>query len=321
MKINSVTGSLATASLGKTLMHEHLVIGFTGWDGDTLTRVGRREVVAACVDRIEELKSHGYTSLVDPCPNDLGRDVDVMGEVAARTGFNVIFAVGIYDEKYAGAYWKDKLASDPDAASYLTEMYVREIEDGVGDTGARPAVIKVACGPGPFPKHELIAMEAAAKAASQTGTPILTHTEGVDGDHQLRFLTSHGVEAKRVIVGHCCGNSDHAYHKRICEDGAYIGFDRFGLEKVHPDEARIAALVKLLEAGYLRSSIISHDCVFHLRGQMGTKERVAAAHARSPLHFERSIAPRLREAGVSQDDIDTMLTVNPRSYFEGVSPA
>jgi len=302
-------------------MHEHLVIGFTGWEGDTLyNRDGNRDMVAACVDKIEELKANGYSSLVDPCPNDLGRNIDVMGETAARTGFNIMFAVGVYDEKYAGAYWKDKLATDPDAAAYLTEMYVREIEDGVGSTGLRPAVIKVACGPGPFPRHEQVAMEAAAAASVATGTPILTHTEGVDGDLQLDYLTSRGIPAHRVIVGHCCGNSDHDYHSRICDAGAYIGFDRFGLEKVHPDSERTASLAAMVNAGYTPHIIVSHDCVFNLRGQMGSKERVAAAHTRSPLHFERTIAPRLRELGVSQSAIDSMLTDNPRAYFEGVTP-
>ena len=35
MKINTATGRIGVDDLGKTLMHEHLVIGFPGWDSDT----------------------------------------------------------------------------------------------------------------------------------------------------------------------------------------------------------------------------------------------------------------------------------------------
>jgi phosphotriesterase-related protein len=318
LKIQTVNGAIDIANLGKTLMHEHLVIGFPGWEGDTLIeRATRREMVAACIDRIEELKSHGYSSLVDPCPNDLGRDIDVMGEVAALTGFNVIFATGLYEEKFAGAYWKEKLHSDPDAAAYLTELYIQELSDGVGRTGPRASVIKVATGAAPFPKYEQIAMQAAAAASKETGAPIITHTDAVDGDKQLAFLVSHGAQANRVIVGHSCGCTDHEYHRRICEGGSYIGFDRFGIERLLSDEDRIQSLVRMIEAGFTRQVIISHDCAFHVNGQIGTKERAKAAVSRRPVHFERNIAPRLRAMGVSQGILDTLLTANPRSYFEG----
>jgi phosphotriesterase-related protein len=316
VKINTVNGPISPNELGKTLMHEHLVIGFGGWEGDTLQpRAERREIIAACVDRIEELKSYGYASLVDPCPNDLGRDVDVMGEVAALTGFNIMFATGIYEEKYAGAYWKEKLASDPEAHRYLTELYVRELTDGVGSTGLKATVIKVATGAAPFPAYERIAMQAAAAAAKETGAPIITHTDAVDGDLQLEFLKANGAPAGRIVIGHSCGCTDHDYHRRICEGGAYIGFDRFGIERLRSDEDRIQSLYKMIEAGFTRQLIISHDCVFHLHGLIGTKERAAAARLRRPIHFERNIAPRLRAMGVSQETIDTLLTANPRSYF------
>ena len=58
---------------------------------DVMGDVRARDMVAICVAQIAELKDGGYSSLVDPCPNDLGRSVELMGEVAARTGFNLIF--------------------------------------------------------------------------------------------------------------------------------------------------------------------------------------------------------------------------------------
>jgi len=149
--LNSVNGPIAAERLGKTLMHEHLVAGFGGWEGDTSApRRSREDIIKLCVDQIEELKSGGFSALLDPCPNDLGRDIDLMGEVGTRTGFTVLFAVGLYMDKLAGPYWKLKLSMDPDGSKRLAEMFIREIEDGVGSTGVKPAVIKVATGAAPF---------------------------------------------------------------------------------------------------------------------------------------------------------------------------
>ena len=319
MILNSASGQVSVANLGKTLMHEHLVASFGGWEGDSSApRPSREDILKICVDRVEELKSGGFGALLDPCPNDLGRDVDLMGEVAARTGFTVLFAVGLYMDKLAGPYWKLKMAMDPDGGRRLADMFIKEIEDGVGSTGLKPAVIKVATGAAPFTKFEERVMQASVAAAVATGTPIITHTEGVDGDQQLATLTGHGIAPGRVIIGHSCANPDHAYHRRIVDAGAYIGFDRFGIERIRPDEGRIASLVEMIEAGQAERVIVSHDCVFHMPGQLYA-DPASPMPQRSPMHFSRVLAPKLRDMGVSQATIDSMLTDNPRRYFEGAA--
>jgi len=65
---------------------------------DPASKVDRREELAICVDRLQELKAAGYSSPLDPCPNDVGRDVDLMGEAAARAGFNIVCATDFYNE-------------------------------------------------------------------------------------------------------------------------------------------------------------------------------------------------------------------------------
>jgi phosphotriesterase-related protein len=316
MMLNTASGTTSIDALGKTLMHEHLKVSFGGWEGDTsVPPTSRADVIKICVDQIEELKAEGYRSLLDPCPNDLGRDVDLLGEVAARTGFTILFAVGLYMDKLSGPYWRLKLAVDPDGEKRLAELYIREIKDGVGSTGIKPAVIKVATGHAPFTRYEQRVMTAAAIAAEATGTPILTHTEGVDGDLQLGFLTERGIAPHKVIVGHSCTNPDHDYHCRIVDAGAFIGFDRFGLTRIRSDEDRLASLAQLIASGRSDKIMISHDCVMHMPGHLAPPG--APGVERSPLHFSRVLAPKLRALGVSQATIDSILTDNPRRYFAG----
>ena len=313
-RINTVAGPIDIDRLGRTLMHEHLLIALPGWDGDSLAEPrDRRDMVARCVDLIQELQDHGFSSLLDPCPNDLGRDVDLMGEVAARTGFNILFATGLYDEMMGGSYWRIMAARDPDAEKHITQMYVREIESGLTDAGSKPAVIKVATGKAPFSHFETIALRAAAAASRLTGIPITTHTAGVDGDTQLRLLTELGVPAHNIIIGHCCGSNDRHYHAEICEQGAYIGFDRFGLSQFNSDENRVENLAALLKGGAAQHVIVSHDCTFNLPAQQ-------ARPVVPPMHFTRNIAPALRANGIEDATVDALLTANPRRYFEGRTP-
>ena len=316
--INTANGPISPDALGKTLMHEHLVMAMAGWDTDTGAPPRKTEdLVRICVDRIAELQDGGFSSLLDPCPMDIGRDAELYGEVAARTGFNILFSTGIYNEHMGGAYWRYKVMADPAGAENLAALYVHELTEGVGPSRLRPAVIKLAVGTDPDSAFEARLIEAAVIAAKATGAPILTHTDGVGGDLLLDKLTALGVPAHRIIIGHCCGSPDQAYHRRIVDGGAYIGFDRFGLEIIQSDEVRIAGMHGLLQAGYAQQLIVSHDCAFCQRGQVIPDEGLHT----NPMHFSRNIVPRLRELGVADATLDSILTDNPRRYFSGDAPA
>ncbi|MBX3529073.1 MAG: hypothetical protein KF849_00590 [Rhizobiaceae bacterium] len=317
MKVQTASGAIDVDRLGATLMHEHLVIAFEGWASDVnASATDPKALVARCVERVEELKAEGFTSLLDPCPIDLGRDVELYAEVAARTGFNILFATGLYHEHFAAPYWRFKLGIEPDGAKYVAEMYVRELSRGVGSSGLKPAVIKLAVGADPSSAFERTLVEAAAIASNETSTPILTHTEGVHGDTMLARLGELGVPAHRVIVGHCCNSTDRAYHARIVDSGAYIGFDRFGMTAIQSDENRTDCLQALLEAGRAESVIVSHDCVFCQKGAMLAPAKLT----RDPRHFSRDIAPILRARGVPQSTLDSIFRDNPRRYFCDEAP-
>lgn len=76
-------------------MHEHLLIGWPGWEVDAIApRWDRGEAKRLCVDRMQELKALGVSALVDPCPIDLGRDVEFAADVAQAAGVRVICATG-----------------------------------------------------------------------------------------------------------------------------------------------------------------------------------------------------------------------------------
>jgi phosphotriesterase-related protein len=322
--VHTALGPIAPEQLGRTLMHEHLVIGYPGFESDTIRPgPGRDERFQICVDRIEELKSLGISAMVDPCPNDLGRDVEFAAKVSQKTRFPIVVATGLYKESEGGhPYWAFRARTGGGAAA-MAELFEKEISEGIGSTGVRAGSIKVATGSPAISDYERTILEAAARAALATGAPITTHTDrGRLGDEQQRILCGAGVAPHRIVIGHSCGSDDHPYHLRIAEQGSYLGFDRFGLDMLQPDEKRIHALLRLLRAGRGSQVVVSHDTVWCWRGQpIGNPEAFAtAARNWEPGHFLRRIAPRLKDGGASDDDIDRLLRENPRRFFANEPP-
>jgi phosphotriesterase-related protein len=322
--ISTVTGTIRSDQLGRVLAHEHIMVGWAGWESDTL-RPGpsRADIQAVAIDRIAEIRDHGVSTMIDPCPNDLGRDVALMAEVSARSGFPIICATGLYKEDQGGApYWKFRASMGAGAES-IAELYIRELTVGIGDTGVRAGIIKIATGHGEVSAYEHTLLEAAAIASNETGAPITSHTEGgTCGDEQQAFLVSKGVSPHKIIIGHSCGSADFDYHMRIVRGGSYLGFDRFGLEMLQSDDARVESLVKLLRAGAESRVLVSHDTVWCWRGEpIPNPEAFAALLGTwTPTHFFERIIPKLKAGGATDAQIERMLVENPRRVFEGVAP-
>jgi phosphotriesterase-related protein len=319
--IQTASGTTTTAELGRTLMHEHLVIGYPGAESHT-TRPGlsMSEKVKVCIGKIEKLKALGFKSMIDPCPSDLGRDPELAAKVAQATGFQIVIATGLYKQSEgAYPYWHFRSNFGPQVDE-MAEVFIRDLTEGIGSTGIRAGIIKVASGPNAITDYEKTILHAAAKASLATGAPITTHTDqGTMGDLQQRILTGHGVPAHRIVIGHSCGTDDHAYHMTLARGGSYLGFDRFGIDALFPDAKRVASLVKLIRAGAGDRVVVSHDSVWCWKGEPIPFERMSAlsAEAFDPTFFSRKIIPRLREEGIAEEAIEALLVANPRRYFEG----
>jgi phosphotriesterase-related protein len=97
--VQLTNGRIPCSELGRTLIHEHVLVGMPGWNLDLKApKFLRAEAMARAVDKLQELQSHGCRTIVDPCPMDLGRDVEFVAEVAQRSGTNIVVAAGVYNE-------------------------------------------------------------------------------------------------------------------------------------------------------------------------------------------------------------------------------
>ena len=110
-----------------------------------------------------------------------------------------------------------------------------------------------------------------------------------------------------------------AYHMGIAREGSYLGFDRFGLGLLHPDEERVASLAKLIAAGAGDRVVVSHDSVWCWRGQPFPPELEAAAIQQwNPIalqHTHRARSSRTWASPISRSM--RLLIDNPRRFFAG----
>jgi len=320
--INTATGTCAPKDLGFTLIHEHLSAGFPGWEFDN-AGFDRKKEIATAVDRLKEIKKLGVNSIVDPCPMELGRDPEFAAEAAEKSGVRVVVATGLYNEALGiPPHFRGLPADD------IAEVYVRELTEGIGKTGIKAGIIKTATGGIPgmtetakqIGVHEEKCLRAAARAQKATGAPILCHNDelGPFGRETLDVFADEGVDFNRVLIGHACGVGDMRYYFDILERGAWIGFDRFGIETIASDKMRLASLIGLLAVGYDRI-MLSHDFVGCWLGRV-SKEWGAFMKACpnwSYSHILKNILPQLNKAGVSEGTIRTMTVDNPCAYFGG----
>lgn len=315
-QVNTVTGPISTADLGRTLIHEHVLIGFPGWFMDARQPAFKRdEAIERVVDAFQQLHGHGVRTVIDPCPMDLGRDVEFCAEVSQKSGINLICATGAYVESMGIPYTLQALSEDA-----ICEGFIKEIEDGVGDTGIRCGVIKIATGDGKVSDYERKILKAAAKAAKHTGIPLISHTEHCSCGHdQIDIAVGAGLPTSSLIVGHSCGSDDHPYQKSLADRGAYVGFDRFGLEQEVTDAVRTKNLKALVDAGHKDRVLVSHDSVNCWQGALGNTDPAELNKAMpnwKMTHLFENIFPELKRMGMTDADFDHIVAANPRRYFE-----
>ncbi|MBI3769679.1 MAG: phosphotriesterase-related protein [Deltaproteobacteria bacterium] len=315
--VQTVTGSAHPSELGRTLIHEHVLVGFPGWNLDAKAPPFKRaEVMARAIDQMQELADIGVGTFVDPCPMDLGRDVEFLADLSQRSGMRIVCTTGAYFEAEGITYTFRHLPVEE-----ITAIYVKEIIDGIGETGIKAGAVKIATGSRRVSDYERKLVTAGARAARATGAPLISHTQDASCGHdQIDIVTGEGVSAERLVVGHSDGIDDPGYHRSLAERGAFVGFDRFGISLIVSDEVRVRNVLKLARAGHTRRILLSHDSIVCWRGRPvpyanSYEEVLAQLPDWRPTAILTKIVPQLLAGGLSTEDVETILVDNPRRLF------
>ena len=91
----TVLGDIPPELMGLTYPHEHVVLGYTGAREDLGNNFDQEAVLKQiCDDLGQAVRQHGMKTVVDVTPPEVGRDIDLLQEVARRLDINVIAATG-----------------------------------------------------------------------------------------------------------------------------------------------------------------------------------------------------------------------------------
>lgn len=312
--VETVRGSVPVGDLGATLMHEHVVVSSVEFvrDYPDLSWRGER---AAAIDRavgmLQGVVDRGIGALLDCTAIFHGRDVDFLKEVNDRVDIHIIASTGIYTYDYLPYYIRHRPVP-PGGRDMLTDLFVRDIVEGIGGSGVHAQNIKVATDKeGVTPNIERV-LRAAARASVETGAMITAHSDPASGNgrDQLRIFQEEGVDLARVVVGHSGDSDDLPYLRELMDAGAVIGSDRFGLNGAGRtgEQQRIDTIVTLCAEGYADRIVLAHDSLI-VCDWMDSFDHYPDTWV--PTHLSDVILPTLRARGVPETDIETMLVANP----------
>ena len=213
--VETVRGPVELDQLGTTLMHEHVFLlqqealanyghvwGEPYWDEEVR--------VADAIQKLTRARNAGIQTIVDPTVVGIGRYIPRIQRINAEVDLNILVASGVY----AFLELPNFLALRGD--DVISGIFVREIRQGIDDTGVKAAFLKCA-----VEHHGIVGdvpriLACIAAAQLETGVPVMVHTNaeaksgllgaevphrrgrgaGQDRDRARRRQQRHGLPAR-----------------------------------------------------------------------------------------------------------------------------
>jgi len=299
--VMTVRGPVPATDLGVTLPHEHLFIDLLReYRGN-----GLLNDEALAIEEVGVFRDAGGGTIVDCTSEGLGRQPAALRRVSEATGLNIVMGSGHYRRPYLDEPRLDRMSVDDIAVGI-----VRDLTEGVADTGIRAGIIgEIGCDRYIGALEERV-FRAAARAHRQTGVTITTHAARWPvGDAQLDLLEQEGVDPGRVIIGHCDMVPDPGYHERLARRGAWVQFDTVQGANAWDTQRRLDWIRALFEAGLEHRLLLSQDVCL-------TTDLVAYGGS-GYGYLVTGFRERLRRDGLSEHALSTLLEHNPRRALTG----
>lgn len=337
--VMTVTGPVAIADMGVTLMHEHILLdGATSWKCPCHPDERRIAEQPVSMEIIGELRMNPYMNrdnvslddsdlalselakyralgghtVVDATNIGIGRDPVKLARIARASGLRIVMGTGFYLQHTHPDWLK---AMDVDD---VTEFLVNDVGGGSTQPEIMAGIIGEVGVSKDFTDEERKSLRASARAAKITGVPLTIHLPGWE---RLAHDVLDVVEAERADLRHtvlCHMNPSHndlAYQRSLAERGAFLEYDMIGMDFYYADqdaqspsdEQNAQAIRSLIDMGLVDRILLSQDVFLKIMltrfGGFG--------YGFILKHF----VPRLKRHGVEQSAIDRMLIDNPKTVF------
>ena len=328
-QVQTVMGPIDVEQLGVTQAHEHLYFDCEylyerAWpnnvfSSEKVTAQNRGEVMTdlqtvlykygdnllfddtdMIIDELADFKAAGGQTIFEVTTVDLGRDPWKLRRIAEKTGLNIVMGSTYYHFPSLPPQTKEWLQNK--GVNGLADHFIRELCEGVAGTGIRPGVLGE-IGPGEGEESTNMILHAAAIASRETGVPAIIHYANMD---VLRIFEEEGADPRKLVMGHW--GLEFPVDEAI-RHGAMISFDQFGMNfpGIKSDDERLKEVVTMMERGYEDHLILSQD--------MCWKIRLRCCGGDGYGHLLGTIVPKLKEMGVTDEQVRKMMTENVKTLF------
>ncbi|MCT9082783.1 phosphotriesterase family protein [Streptomyces fulvoviolaceus] len=294
--VRTVLGDVPADQLGVCDAHDHLFFGSPRLPGQEL------QSESAARAELQAFVAGGGHSVVQWTPYGLGRRAADLPPLSRETGVHVVAATGLHQAVH---YDDETLAG---LRGRLAGVFFSELTDGIGTSGVRAGLIKVAGGFHALDAHARWTMSAAAEAHHATDAPIAVHLElGTGALDVLDLLCGElGVPPHRVILGHLNRCPDFTVHSQAAAAGCCLAFD--GPSRAHhaTDWRMPDAVRALADAG--------HGDRLLLGGDTTTAAARSVNGGPGMPYLLRRVRPRLT-VELGEELVARILTRNPGRAF------
>jgi phosphotriesterase-related protein len=335
-KVQTVTGPIEPGDLGKTLMHEHLLIDLNPprVRNDVPDAERRDTVIEACdcfklnwnqksspanfrlhdlgvlTRELREMRAAGGNSLVELTVGGLEPDPEGLVALAQASGVHIIMGCGHYVDEY-----QDPANTSRTVENFAAEM-IAQLTVGAWGTTVKAGIIgEIGC-QSPWTEQEKRVMRGALLAQQHTGAALNVHPGRSAGQpfEVVDFVRACGNPTGRLIISHI----DRTLFERddilrLADTGCMIEFDLFGWETTNyspnpaidmpNDGVRLRLIRALLDRGHLEQVLISHDICM--------RSRLCHFGGHGYQHIFANVVPLMLRRNFSQAEIDTILVTNP----------
>ncbi len=317
--VETVGGRIDVEDLGLTLIHEHF------FSSDEAVSVQwphvreRDKEFELAMESAQAVKGHGVKTVVEPTAMLLGRDVLASQRLAQEAGLQIVLCTGIYTYDHLPQFLLNR------SEDYIADLFVHDIEQGIQGSEVKAAFIKCAADePGVNERVEKI-HRAAARASMRTGAPIMAHSRPASktGPRQVEIFLEEGVPPEKIQIAHTGDTDDLDYIQDLLDQGVWIGMDRYGLDLFLPTPQRNATVLELLRRGHGERMFLSQDFDIPIANGLDwyppeVIEQLQAAGAAtdwSMTFLFESVIPALREGGMTDEQLNTMMVENPKRWL------
>ncbi|MFJ4366738.1 phosphotriesterase [Streptomyces chartreusis] len=294
--VRTVLGDVRPEELGVCDAHDHLFLSSPQLPGQELNDA------SAARAELDAFRAAGGSAVVQWTPYGMGLRAADLPPLSQAAGVHLVCATGLHQ----AAHYTPELLDE--VRGKLADVFVSELTVGIGTSGVRAGIVKVAGGFHALDAHARWTMTAAAEAHHATDAPIAVHLEAGTGALDVLDLLCGklGVPPHRVILGHLNRSPDLVVHREAAASGCWLAFD--GPSRAHhaTDWRMPDAVLALAEAGFGHRLLLGGDTVV-----AGARSVDGGPGMRYLL---RRVRPRLASA-LGEELVERVLVDNPGRAF------